>query len=383
LINLYLAVNDLGYGIHGRGLLQGLYQYNKDYNITPIGGKIQGALQENEVPIIQNGVANQEKWDRNSPSIYIFHEFMANQFTGTPMIAFPVFETDRFGKVAENYLRQMDHILVTSKWGKDVIEENKIEVPCTVIPEGVDPNIFYPEPMTQNKEFTFCTVGKWEVRKSTQEMLVAFAEEFEGSSERVTFHAHVINPFMGAQFMNQAADFMAKLGFTKVDAKEKEMVLTGERGNLRIEIPLSRVPDRKMIAKIYRSAHCGVFPSKAEGWGLPQLECLSCGTPIIVTKCTGQTEYLENYDERLMLIDLNKEIAADGVWFDGTRGSWYSISMDELKAKMRWAFENRDQLRSIGTGMSQYVRNNFSWNNAGKKLNDFLESLKSQNATSN
>jgi glycosyltransferase involved in cell wall biosynthesis len=48
------------------------------------------------------------------------------------------------------------------------------------------------------------------------------------------------------------------------------------------------------LAEIYSSAHVFVFPSEYEGFGLPPLEAMACGTPVVVSNCPGIDEYAVN-----------------------------------------------------------------------------------------
>ncbi|MCF7733931.1 MAG: glycosyltransferase family 4 protein, partial [Akkermansiaceae bacterium] len=43
---------------------------------------------------------------------------------------------------------------------------------------------------------------------------------------------------------------------------------------------LGFVPDRE-LPDLYRSAHCMVYPSLFEGFGLPPVEAMACGIPVI------------------------------------------------------------------------------------------------------
>ena len=56
-------------------------------------------------------------------------------------------------------------------------------------------------------------------------------------------------------------------------------------------------PDIESLAPLYAVADCGIFPSRAEGWGLPIFECLASGVPVIAGSWTGQSEYLKDYPD--------------------------------------------------------------------------------------
>ena len=69
-------------------------------------------------------------------------------------------------------------------------------------------------------------------------------------------------------------------------------LLTKERGSFSYTI-YSNVDD-DTLAKLYSSVDVFLFTSYAEGFGLPPLEAMACGTPVVTTDCKGNRDYLIN-----------------------------------------------------------------------------------------
>jgi len=69
-----------------------------------------------------------------------------------------------------------------------------------------------------------------------------------------------------------------------------ELRVVGARGwgDVQIDGWVGQVPDEQLAA-LYRGARCLVYPSLYEGFGIPVLEAMACGTPV-VTSAGGATE---------------------------------------------------------------------------------------------
>jgi glycosyltransferase involved in cell wall biosynthesis len=73
---------------------------------------------------------------------------------------------------------------------------------------------------------------------------------------------------------------------------------------------LGFIPDRD-LPSLYRGAFCFVFPSLYEGFGLPPLEAMACGTPVVVSNAASLPEVV---GEAGIYVDpLDIENIADGL----------------------------------------------------------------------
>jgi alpha-1,3-rhamnosyl/mannosyltransferase len=74
------------------------------------------------------------------------------------------------------------------------------------------------------------------------------------------------------------------------------LVLVGAAGSWALELPnvtlTGALPDDELAA-IYTGAHALVFPSDHEGFGLPPVEALACGTPVAASDAPALREVLD------------------------------------------------------------------------------------------
>jgi glycosyltransferase involved in cell wall biosynthesis len=114
-----------------------------------------------------------------------------------------------------------------------------------------------------------------------------------------------------------------------------ELRVVGERGWGGVDAPgwLGRVSDDE-LARLYRGARCLVYVSLYEGFGLPVVEAMACGTPV-VTSVGGATA--ETADGAAVLVDP------------------YDVS--SIAAGIEEASARRDELRGLGLARARA----FSW----------------------
>jgi glycosyltransferase involved in cell wall biosynthesis len=125
----------------------------------------------------------------------------------------------------------------------------------------------------------------------------------------------------------------------------RELRVVGARGWGGVEAQGERVrwlgelPDAELAAQ-YRGALCLVYPSLYEGFGIPVLEAMACGTPV-VTSTGGATE--EVAGAAAVLVD--------------------PLDVESIAAGIRKAIGTRDELRARGLDRARA----FSWDETARR----------------
>ena|SRR5579871_1320975 len=275
--------------------------------------------------------------------------------SGRRRIGFVVWETTLLPREKRRILRKLDEIWVPSDWGRRVLLENGLpEDKVHVVPEGVDPFLFRPVSASEarpvevggSRPFRFLCVAKWEVRKGTADLALAFAREFR-PDEPVELILHCSNP--------------AYPGFDPSSALAGLNVPPNARIRTSKPMPLSRLPE------LYCACDVMVLPTKAEGWGLPILEALSCGIPVIATNYSAHTEFLTDDNGYLIDVAEMREVD-DPVAFETNEplGVWAQPDLHHLQALMRRSFENHTERLQKGSQARRDVLERWTWDHAAQ-----------------
>ena len=346
------------YLVHGIGYIQGHTGYN--IHTRNFFGQL-----KNFVPFVQTDLQmpelTREKTDHalnncNDPIVNIAITYGNKMKMLQPCpgirIGYTVWESTR---LPDDWLGplQIPHQLWTpSSFCKEVMvthgfDSDKIKV----VPEGIDPQIFHPDvtplPGSEKiKGFKFLNVGKYEERKCTPYMIHAFDEEFKNEKD-VVLILSCHNPF------EKGFDIRKKLESLELKCPEKIILI-------------NPVKEHHSVAQLYASCDAFLFPSRAEGWGLPIIEALACGLPTIVTNYSGQTEYLT--EEMAYLLDYDYEDIKIPFFIskDGYYGQWARPDMKQFRYYLRYIYENQDEARQKGLHAAKLVHDNWTWEHAAR-----------------
>lgn len=155
-----------------------------------------------------------------------------------------------------------DRIFVRTKTGERLMRKAKVRN-FTYIPQSIDLKEFPKLPQIQNEKFTFLHIGGFlgvKDRKGTTKVIEAFR---------------------------------------KLNRDDCKLVITAQRefryDNLpkNVEI-INKNLTRDELLKVLRESDCQVLPSKWETIGIPILEALASGTPVITTDYPPMNEFIQH-----------------------------------------------------------------------------------------
>jgi glycosyltransferase involved in cell wall biosynthesis len=140
----------------------------------------------------------------------------------------------------------------------------------------------------------------------------------------------------------------------------------------RIQTTYGFVPKKTLVERLH-NWDALIFPSRGEGFGLPIVEAMATGLPVITTGWSAPTEFIK--DKETGLLTNYKLVEADWYGVDslgrdqkGLVGLGAKPDIDHVAELMRWVYENREEARAIGKRASKDVARNWTWDRSAKAI---------------
>lgn len=343
-INLFLQVyGDLGIPIHSREMAKAIIDSGQYINIIPIFPNTSN-YSSKELSDIKKNITRPSKTFSSLvfwyPDIYddILGEYKNNY-------GYYIFEYTKIPQLYIESINRLDKIYTASDWGCQVLKDNGVKIPVAKFPGGVNTakfNTKHRKVWDGNGIFRFLHIGKCEERKGTYDLVKAFLNEFRDNKD-VSLTLSIDNPHIP--------------GF-----KAEQWLLDnfGSTTNIKIQ---HYVGD---IRNLYATHHCAVFPTRAEGIGLPIVEAMACGIPTIVTETSGTSEFID--ETRNIVLYGEKKPIYDKFFFpvEGQWGDWIVPRVETIQGALKRAYNNYNI--ELGNKSAAWIEQNFTWKKAIEKF---------------
>lgn len=227
-------------------------------------------------------------------------------------------------------LRRVDKIVAVSQaTKKDIMRFFKIpEKKIKVVYLGFERKSQLPEQKIKTPEKFFLFVGVIKERKNILNVVKAFKEFKENHPD---YKLVIVGKGQGKYFQ-KIKEFVRNKGLYE------DVIFFGYLNN-------------KQLAYLYRRAQALVFPSIVEGFGLPVLEAMDCGLPVITSNISSLPELANG---AALLVD--------------------PYNVEEIKAAIQKLIEDKDLRNKLITkGFEQAKK--FSWDKCANELIRTIQSL--------
>lgn len=371
-------IGTTGFANHSRSFLTALNKYHQvkirnttvnnwnGYNERPhekeeyLTDEMRGMLYQQT--LYDNGVPSDHpiySYDSNFiPDIHIVlcetdHHYYYDNIQGYK-IAYIVWESTL---VPDNFFKRLlsfDEVWVPSQWQKDcMIAQGYSKEKITIVPEGINPDIFKPGIPSLKEKFRFLLFGRWEYRKSTKEILEQFIRTFAGMEDRVEIICSIENKY-AVDGLKTTQERLNKYGLNSPLIKIVPFVSNEE------------------YVKYLQDGDVFVSCSRGEGYNLPLIEAMACGTPVIYSGWGGQTEFTKG---RGLPIKING-LSDANVEYKHFVGQYCDPDFDRLSEYLKYAYDNFDRLKEEAVLISDDIRQEFNWDHIAKRVADTINQIK-------
>jgi hypothetical protein len=249
---------------------------------------------------------------RDAPSSKIllrYHYPSADKHTSDKLVTYTMFETDACPQGWVEMLDKADLVLVPNPKLKEIFEKaTTTKVETVYLPLHPDYYAVHDADLITGKlnpEYTFSFIGTASVstdRKGILELSAKFEEML--STEDVSL-------------------VIKSRGF-------------GQKTSKIVSQPAHK--DIKGLVEFYCRSHCGVYPSRGEGYGLPQIESSLLGRPVILADNSAMS-WASTYMPWVIKLPCVSQPAIYSGRVQGDPGNWGYVDMNDFVLEMKNIFE--------------------------------------------
>lgn len=256
------------------------------------------------------------------------------------------------------------HLIVTpSHWARDrIVEFGFAPESVWVIPHGVDSSKFFPFTDAERQaaraalgftadDMVFCNVGAPIWNKGLDLAIEAFFK-----LRQTHKNARLLIKDQNALYGYSAVDMMRQLA-----ASGKIQIDNDSVASIKV---LPTTLSMEQLRSLYNVADCYLSPYRAEGFNLPVIEAIACGTPVIVTEGGATDDFCNSHVSQ----KIPSRKVLNTMINDTKVGAYLQPDMDALVQLMRAAAEGKPRMgREFSFGRTSLLEQ-FHWQRAARQI---------------
>lgn len=256
-------------------------------------------------------------------------------------------------------LNKNSAIMCPSRFNYKIFAHEGIDKPLFYIPHCYDTGAFHPRvtPIEKRDKFTFLFFGSWRMRKGYPQLIEAWCREFSADDDvQLLIKTDKVQTARAS-----VRQTMNKMGFSK---KETAPILFEES-----------IFDERQLPQFFKSVDCLVSPTLGEGFGLPGLQCMALGVPVIITDFSGCQDYA-NEDTSTLLEPTGfvmHQCLDNLPQFKNKK--WAFVPVKTIQKKMRYVWKNQDEVKDKARVGHAFVRENFNYEKAETLFSEMVDSV--------
>jgi len=287
---------------------------------------------------------------------------------------FTMLETDKITPTWAYILNRLDGCIVPTPFNVKTFMESGVKVPITIIPFGVDFDMYTldKQPLLPKEEittkFNFLSIGQWTPgdRKNISQMILSFLKTFRTNKD-VGLILKVYGKGAGTIDKIQCIE--------KINAIRNHAGLSLGEGPKVYLVHGALTPED--MAKLYHNSDVFILPSSGEAFGMPIVEAIASGLPIITTGGTAPDTYLN--PEKTVLLNYKWEQLRRELFWQYVYEPPQQITIPdwkEFERVMVRSFEKNEMAKEKALEQRQeLIDRKLTWTESAERLNLFLESI--------
>jgi glycosyltransferase involved in cell wall biosynthesis len=287
---------------------------------------------------MENSIEIVDSPEQADAFMYITVPEVFERRTEKPIFLFTMFEGTTLPDIYKENIKKADFLITPSTWVKNIFSKYFPEDRIFVVPHGVEPHYVFKERQHRPRVFRYLWVGAANPRKGYQELILIWDK-------------------LGLSFIPKIELYIKTTRIPNMEIQQNKNVILD-----------SRHLSEEDLVKLYHSAHCFVFPTRGEGFGLTLAEAMATGLPCISTYFGGVTEFFDGSVGFPVKHNIGRSTVTSPVYGSlGVVDVGYPDIVDFAK-NMAMVKDNYRLALELGREASKRIHKVFTWENSAKKL---------------